>query len=126
MADVWSARTKEHVASAVIREVDDLYPDRCATPDDPTATPMTHEYSIRSTTATHARLQISSTTEDMSRLFKWEYGDEIYGSFAKDSPSMNEYINDINVAYGREDDYKPFFVDTLSEKMTVGEQLAEK
>ena len=122
-----SERTKTTVATAVERDVDGLYPDMCATPDDTSATPQTREYSVRETTATSLRLQgIASTTKDMSALFKWEYGDEIYGTHAKAEVGMHENIDDIEFDYGREDDYKPYYIDTLSEKRTVGEQLAEQ
>lgn len=125
MADVWSETTKTAVERPIVNEVDDLYPDRSATPDSSTATPMAHEYSIRSTTATVGRLDAPTTTKDMSRLFTWEHGDPIYGTFANQNIGMNEFIDDIEAEYGREDDYKPYFIDTTSEE-GIGPQLAER
>jgi hypothetical protein len=114
-----SERTKTNVTRTVISETSDLYPDRQATPN------AAGGFDKRDTTATHARLDIATTTKDMSRLFKSEYGDEIYGSHAKAEIGMNEFIEDIEFDYGREDNYEPFYVNTLSEKLTVGEQLEE-
>lgn len=46
-----------------------------------------------------------TTTQDMERLFKWEHGDALYGTFAKESPGMKSYIDDINEAWGKEAAY---------------------
>ena len=70
---------------------------------------------------------VPKTSVDMTRLYEWEHGDTIYGTNAKDEIGMNTYIDDINKAWGREKDYDSnmIFVDTLSEKESVSEQLTE-
>ena len=67
---------------------------------------------------------VPKTSDDMTRLYEWEHGDLIYGTHAKENEAMQEYINDINRAWGRESDYdnNMIFVDT---NKPVGEQLEE-
>jgi hypothetical protein len=66
-----------------------------------------------------------TTTEDMTRLFEWKHGDEVYGDFAKDNVGMNSYIDDINRAWGRQDDYdsNKIYVDTF--KPEVGKRYKQ-
>lgn len=66
-----------------------------------------------------------TTTQDMTRLFKWQYGDTLYGTHAKSSPTMAEYINDIEKAWGTEDDYESnkIYVDTF--KPDVGKRYKQ-
>lgn len=69
--------------------------------------------------------EVANTTDDMSNLAKWKYGDEIYGTYAKSSKGLYGYVKDIKKAYGKEDSYRNFFVDTLSSK-SVSDQLKER
>jgi hypothetical protein len=63
---------------------------------------------------------IDQTSDDMKSLFTWKYGEEIYGTHAKSHVGMNNYIKDINAAYGKQNDYKPYYIDTTKE---LGPQL---
>ena len=54
---------------------------------------------------------------------EWEHGDTLYGTFAKSHHAMKEYINDINRAWGKEDSYKDWYIDTFKKKVGIGEQL---
>ena len=54
-----------------------------------------------------------TTTQDMEKLHKWKHGDTLYGTRANESPGMNSYIDDINRAWGTQDDYKHIYVDTF-------------
>ena len=111
---ILSDRTKTAVSGGYVREDQDYYPDRDASGH------------LIATSATVYRLnedEIPTTTRDMSRKFKWEHGDELYGTFAKkESACMTSHIRDINRQYGREDDYKNIFIDTFS-KDGIGKQL---
>lgn len=73
-------------------------------------------------TATTARGP--TTTEDMEKLFKWEHGDTVQGDAAKDHAGMQDYIDDINEAYGREDDYdsNKIYIDTFKDE-PIGPRL---
>jgi len=90
-----SIKTKTALSQRVILAREDLFPDREATPSG------TSTYDIRDVGATVARLpdEIPSTTKDMSALYKWECGDDLYGTHAKSSPVLKRivfyYINTI-------------------------------
>jgi len=66
-----------------------------------------------------------NTTDDMTKLFQWQYGDVLYGTQAKSSPTMAEYIKDIEEAWGREDEYESnkIYVDTF--KPDVGKRYKQ-
>jgi hypothetical protein len=114
-----SQKTKTTISRSNILEKNDLYPDRSATPN------SSGGFDIRDTNATVNRLPdtVPSTTRDMNALFKWQHGDEVYGTQAKAHPGMKAYIRDINKAYGKQDSVKDFYVDTLK---PIGPQLAKK
>lgn len=71
-------------------------------------------YSDRTLTAV-ATPDVPTTKKDMKALFEWKYGDEVYGDFAQDHVGMKNYRKDIEKSYGKEDDYKAIFIDTLEE-----------
>lgn len=121
VVDLLSDRTKETLNRTAVRQEDDLYPDRTATPD------SDGNYPLSDADATTLRLnedEVPRTTKDMSEYFKWEHGDVLYGSFAKKVARKHKYVKDINKKYGKEDDYNSnaILIDTLSDK-GVGEQL---
>jgi len=62
---------------------------------------------------------VPTTTDDFSELFKWQYGDEIYGTQAGSSVYAREYIRDIvrAVQSGNE---KDIYIDTFR---SIGKQL---
>ena len=104
-----SDKTKTVVASVVISDKDDLYPDRSAT-----------DNTIKDT-GSNPRIPhdtVANTTYDMHKLYTWEYGDKIYGDHAKGSKAM-----DINRKYGKEKDYEKntVYIDTLTKR--VSDQL---
>lgn len=66
--------------------------------------------------------EVPRTSEDMSKMFKWEHGQKVRGTHAKEDEAFKRYRNDINKAYGQEDSYKDFYVDTFR---PVTEQLKE-
>ncbi len=63
-----------------------------------------------------------NTTDDMEDLEEWKHGQTVYGSFAKLHSGFKNYRDDINRAWGKENDYKKntLYVDTLK---LVSEQL---
>jgi hypothetical protein len=64
-----------------------------------------------------------STNDDMERLAQWEYGDDIYGTFAESLAHWRRYREDIEKAYGNEDAYyngNVIYVDTFR---PIGDQL---
>lgn len=68
-------------------------------------------------------IDVPSTKDDMTRLAEWEHGDKIYGTFAKSLAHWKRYMDDINNAYGAEDDYydgNVIYVDTFK---PIGDQL---
>lgn len=107
-----SEKTKTTLTRSTIQESDDLYP---------------HDDTIASNPwDTVSRLsddEVPKTTKDMSNAFKWEHGDVLYGTHAKNNPALRRYREDINKAYGQEGKYKhnEIYVDTLFG--SVGEQL---
>jgi len=125
MPDTLSDRTKTTIATTLIAEQDDFYPDRSATPD------ADGDYDIVDGTDTvvrNPRDDVPTTTQDMSNLFKWEKGDRIRGTHAKDSLGMKMYMDDINEAWGNENDYydgNVIYIDTLDKKKRVSEKLKE-
>ena len=114
-----STKTLTVLERSLVNEKDDLYPDRSATPASDGSFP------IRDTGAQVYRHgdEVPTTTKDMSRLFKWEYGDEIYGTEAKGHESMKDYMKDIGRAYGKQNKYKDIYVDTYDVNKPVSKQL---
>ena len=117
MPKTLSTRTTTKInADRYVREGDDLYPDRSATNGEIVTGTLVRRVSND---------DIPRTTHDMSELYKWEMGDEIYGTEAQDSPFVQGYVRDIEEAYGRESDYyngNIIFVNTMK---PVGDQLKE-
>ena len=115
-----SIKTKTALSQRVILAREDLFPDREATPSG------TSTYDIRDVGATVARLpdEIPSTTKDMSALYKWKCGDDLYGTHAKSSPALKRYRQDINREHGfeREDIYVDTFK-LVSEELERIEKL---
>lgn len=105
----FSNESKTVVPRKVVREVDDLYPDRVATPTSAGVFP------IRNTNATAGRLEeVPKTSSDMNKLFTWEHGnEEVRGTHAKEHKGMKNYKKDIEQAYGKEEQYKHIFIDTF-------------
>ena len=56
---------------------------------------------------------VNTTDDDMEALFEWKHGDKIYGTNAKSNRGMREYRRDINNAWGKQNNYKDIYVDTL-------------
>ena len=105
-----SNKTLTKVENQDISVREDLYPDRSAT-----------DHSIKGS-GTVSRLpldQFPRTTEDMSKLYQWEPGDKIRGSFAKSDTGMGGYINDI-LSAPSDKDYKMKLIDTFKQ---VSEEL---
>lgn len=63
-----------------------------------------------------------NTREDMDALDTWEYGDELYGTFAKNQAGYKRYRRDIERAYGREKDYDSNVI-YINTKKPIGPQL---
>lgn len=65
-----------------------------------------------------------NTTDDMDNLFKWKLGDDDpVGTHAKEHIGMKNYIDDMR----NPPDYsKDFYVNTLSEKKSIGQQLLKR
>ncbi len=63
-----------------------------------------------------------NTTDDQEKLEKWVHGQTIYGSHAKSHQGFKNYRDDINKAWGRQNDYKKntLYIDTMK---LVSEQL---
>jgi hypothetical protein len=58
----------------------------------------------------------------MNKLFTWKHGDVLYGKQAKNHAGMKAYQKDINKAYGKQDDYKDYYIDTTK---PIGKQLKD-
>lgn len=66
---------------------------------------------------------VPTTTTDHTNLETWEYGDDIKGSFVKSLDAWMRYVQDIERAYGNEDDYyngNIIYIDTFK---PLGDQL---
>ncbi len=105
----YSQETLTVVPRKVVREVNDLYPDRVATPTSAGVFP------IRDTNATAGRLEeVPKVSFDMNKLFTWEHGnEEIRGTKAKAHKGMANYQKDIEQAWGKENQYKHIYIDTF-------------
>ena len=113
MSNVWSTRTKTAIGSNLVQEkYITPYPDRVASTN-----------AVTTATSTVRVSDAGSTTDDMSAMYMWKHGEELYGTHAKASSRLNQYERDINDAYGREKDYEPYFVDTTR---PIGEQLKKR
>jgi len=67
---------------------------------------------------------VPKTSLDMSKLYEWVHGQTLYGTEAKENAAMQEYIKDINEAYGNESKYNNNMIFINTEKL-VSEQLEE-
>lgn len=120
MSDVLSQRTKSDVASALVLNQNEIYPDRTLL--------AASENAIKVDTTTGLlRLdfnRVPRTTSDMSKLYKWKKGaPKLYGTHAtREEKGMNQYIKDIEGAPTEADYYDGniIFIDTLKE---IGPQL---
>lgn len=112
-----SEKTKTVLARNLVRDKDDLYPDRAATPD------SNGNFPIKDTGSTlrHGD-EVPTTTKDMNALYKWEKGEKVYGAHAKTYKPMERYRRDINKAYGKQGKYKDLYIDVFGPKL-VSEQL---
>lgn len=108
----FSQRTRTAVPRSPIRDVDDLYPDRAATPTSGGGNQI--GVYPKKDTGTTQRLSedVPKTTRDMSKLFTWQSGEEVLGDHAKAHIGMKNYIKDIEGAIGDEG-YKHIFIDTF-------------
>ena len=108
-----SVKTKSVIATTNIAEsAIDPYPDR------------TVNATLTTSASTVLRLVgVGNTSNDMNKLFEWEYGDTLYGTHAKAHTGMKNYINDIESAYGKQRDYKDYYIDTTKE---IGPQLKKQ
>lgn len=114
-----SDKTRTVLQRTLVRDVDDLYPDRVAT----TASDGTWPIRQVSTSTYRYGDEVPTTTKDMHELFMWEHGDEVKGTQAKKHIGMKNYQRDINKAFGKEDKYKDIYVDTYTEDNLVSKQL---
>lgn len=68
---------------------------------------------------------VPSTYDDHLAIQSWKVGDILYGSFAKGLPAWQNYREDIEAAFGNEDDYydgNVIYVDTFK---SIKDQLEE-
>ena len=113
----FSAKTKSLIATSMVLNQDDLYPDRSATTGE-----------IREDTGEGLfRLDFETvprTTTDMSRLYKWKKGTKLYGTHAtKEEIGMNSYIKDILSAPNEADyEHNQIYIDTFK---PIGPQLEQ-
>ena len=105
-----STKTKTVIASTLVQEKDiTVYPDR------------TVNATLTTSATTVMRLVgVPVTSDDMNKLFEWEFGDDVKGTHANAHVGMQNYRKDINKAFGKQKDYKDFYVDTFK---PVGPQL---
>jgi len=114
-----SEKTKTVLQRSLIRDKDDLYPDRAATS-------VNGAFPVKDTGSTYRHGdEVPTTTKDVSAMFKWEHGDELYGTHANEYEPLKTYRKDINRAYGKESQYKDVYIDTLSTTKLVSKQLEE-
>lgn len=109
-----STKTKKVIARRSITPQQDFYPDMSAT-----------DLSIKGDPVLRLPFDdVARTTQDMSTMFKWKYGDpEVKGAAAKAHSGGKSYRRDIEKAVGEKGKYKEFFVNTFK---PIGEQLANK
>lgn len=106
-----SNKTKIAITSVAVKDTEFYYPDVSATTGE-----------TRDTDATTSRLQdVPRTTEDMSNAEKWQHGQKVYGTHAKNDQFWKDYRKDITKA--RKAEYKNYYVDTLR---PVKPQLQDK
>ena len=104
----WDTETLTVVASQWIQESQDLYPHATVFSD--------HNATLAGLIpATVLRLsdEVPKTSVDISNVAKWKHGDKVRGTHAKENEAFKRYRQDINKAYGQQDSYQDFFIDTL-------------
>ena len=101
----FSNKTKKAVTRQSITPQRELYPDRSAT-----------DLSIKGDTVLRLPFDLfPRTTSDISVIMKWRHKDgEIRGTHAKADKALQRFRDDINKAWGKEKNYKYYFIDTLS------------
>jgi len=112
-----SARTQSAIASLLVLNQDETFPDRTIC----TASENAVKIDTTSGTLRIDKNVVPRTSEDMSKLYKWKKGaKKLYGTHAtREEFGMNQYIKDIESA-PNELDYKDIYVDTFKE---IGPQL---
>lgn len=118
-----SPKTKTTVATNIVIQKDDLYPDYQATVNASlrgTTKPYQFELVDNGATVMRVSDDVPKVSYDMNKLFTWKHGDIVRGTHAKAHKGMKNYIKDINKAYGKEKSYKHIYVDTFK---PIGKQL---
>lgn len=113
----FSPETLASIPRVPIKSIDDLYPDRSATPSGTDFRGNT-VYPAKDTGTVPRLADVPTTTKDMSALFQWEQGDDVDGDHAKNYIPMKNYRRDIENA--NPDGYKHIFIDTM---LPIGPQL---
>ncbi len=72
------------------------------------------------TKSTPSSSDIPKTSDDMTDMYKWRFGQTLYGTQVKHSSFYRGYIRDIQREYGMGNSYKSIYIDTTK---PVGEQL---
>ena len=103
-----SSRTKSSIASVLITPEDDYYPDRDL---------VTGEITSGTAIPRLPRGVVPTTSNDVSKAFKWKHGDTLRGTFAQAMSGLKAYRKDIDDAYGNEDDYRDIYIDTTKPLM---------
>jgi len=104
-----SARSKSTIASQLILNELETYPDRTLL----TASENAVKIDTTSGTLRIDKGVVPRTSDDMSKLYKWKKGDKLYGTHAtREEVGMNLYIKDINNAPDP-NDYKPIYIDSF-------------
>ena len=116
-----SDKTKTVLERTLVRDVDDLYPDRTATPAADGSFPIRQ---VDTSTYRHGD-EVPTTTKDMHRLYMWQYDEEVYGTYAKKEKAQKRYRRDISRAQNKQEEYKDIYIDTFVQKKLVSKQLEE-
>ena len=54
----------------------------------------------------NGNIEVPNTTDDQEDLATWKHGQEVKGTFAKMHGGFSRYRDDINRAWGKENEYK--------------------
>jgi len=105
-----SARSKSTIASQLILNELETYPDRTLL----TASENAVKIDTTSGTLRIDKGVVPRTSDDMSKLYKWKKGArKLYGTHAtREEIGMNQYIKDINNAPD-ESDYKAIYINSF-------------
>jgi len=112
----FSTKTKRQIVRQLKSPTQDLYPDRSAT-----------DLTVKGDSVYRLPFdEVPRTTYDVSMAMKWRHKDgKLYGTHVNNDIAIQDYVNDINTAWGKEDTVKYYFINTFTPNISFYDQFIE-